>query len=469
MSLSVERRTLLKMLGLGTAAAMPVFRVGRLSAAPTTVVPQRLLCALMFNGVQQQGFWPVTTATDVPLSSLTLPKTLEPLEPFKSKMLIVRGLTNAACISPGGSHTRGHTGFSGFMKDTDERPPIGAVTIDQHVANVVGTTTKFKSLQFATKQLPGYGSMFTAGNGGLPPMQDPKAAFDRVFGMFTAPSDTAPTPPANTAELEALRLEQKSVFDHITKDLTAVSAQLGGSDRQRMDAHLTAIREIEQRLGGSNGTTAPGGGAGASCQKPMPVTYQAPDCQFKSPYDPRNDPACKDSDQPITTISLDIIAAAFACDLTRVASFQWGGTASGETYSWVLPGNTVGHHDISHYSDSDAAGQDKLMKINRWHQEVLAAFYAKLQTFSQPDGQTLLDHSVSYFTSEIGKGNSHQLTDMPVLLVGGGGGALKTGRYVKITDRNQNDLLISLANVFGSTVTTYGTESLCKGPLTELT
>jgi hypothetical protein len=246
-----------------------------------------------------------------------------------------------------------------------------------------------------------------------------------------------------------------------------VSSQLSGNDRQRMDSHLTAIREIEQRLAGTTGAP-PGAAGGASCQKPMPVTYQAPNCQFKAPYDPRNDPACRDSDQPITTISFDIIAAAFACDLTRVASFQWGGTASGETYSWILPGNTVGHHDISHYSDSDAAGQEKLTTINRWHQEVLAAFYAKLQTFAQPDGQTLLDHSLTYFTSEIGKGNSHQITDMPVLLVGGGGGGLKTGRYLKIANRNQNDLLISLAKLFGSPVTTYGTESLCKGPLTEL-
>jgi hypothetical protein len=193
--------------------------------------------------------------------------------------------------------------------------------------------------------------------------------------------------------------------------------------------------------------------------------------------------------------SLDMMALALACGHTNVTTFQFGGTADQNPYSWlpgsknpalsaVVSGDVIrGHHGASH-AESTPAAKAWLEEISQWHSQIMADFFAKLEAFKQADGKTLLDHSLTYIANECGNGASHEHTNIPVTLVGGAGGKVRTGRFVTYPEqpacRPIADLLVTLANLYGSKVTTYGNlpaqgappsrgkPYAAKGPLTEL-
>lgn len=471
MSFSPERRRLLKLLGLGTAAAMPAYRPGRLVAAAEAARP-RFFAALSFNGVVRATFWPddervpafrvatqpVTTLLD---TRLPLQASLKPLEPFRPKMLLIKGLDNGASGLKKIQHTE-VTAYSGMPPSGGDSYTHAAMTIDQAIAGKIGGDTKFRSLQFSAVM---HGtSAFAAGPGpGLAPMRSPGDAFARVFGGFTG-GGADPGRPATAAEMESLRRRKLSILDRVSKDLGAISARLGGSDLQRLQAHTSAIRDLERRL------TATSSGGGASCVKP-PVSYAGPACSGRD-----GDLGCPTLPE-ISKLHMEIAAAAFACGLTRVASMQWGGHTSGIRYDYALPPElrpfaVEGHHAISHMDANNPNGAPEkiLTTIVALHQQLMAHLYAKLDSYTDVDGRSLLDNTVVMWTNEVGNG-AHSVRDVPVTLVGGAGLGIKTGRFLNYNapaaggSRNVNDLLSALGNLFGLGLETFGLRDLCKSPL----
>ena len=166
-------------------------------------------------------------------------------------------------------------------------------------------------------------------------------------------------------------------------------------------------------------------------------------------------------------LQMDLMLLAHACDLTRVSTFMWANADSWQYYPWI--GVNEEHHELSHAADDDMASRDKLIEINRWHAEQVAYMVDGLAKQKEADGSSMLDNSVLLWGNELGVGNTHSYKNIPWLIAGGGGGSLKTGRYLQYPDRPHNDLLVSVCNAMGySDVTSFGIPGVCTGPLANL-
>jgi hypothetical protein len=268
----------------------------------------------------------------------------------------------------------------------------------------------------------------------VPPEDDPYQAFKRIFGDLGS----------DPAAIARLRAERHTVLDAVTDDYALLSKRLGLADRQKVEAHLEAIQEIEKRL------DAPGvlGGACKAPEMGAPVEV----------FENDNYPA-------LGKLQLDLLAMSLACDLTRVATVQWTTVQTGKVFRWL--GQDEPHHTLSHAGESDAARQEMLVDIGRWHAQQLAYLCKKLDSVPEGDG-TVLDNTVILWCTDIANGSTHARRDMPYVLVGGAGGALKTGRHLKYEGALHNDLLTAIANAMGVPTKRFGNPEYCNGPLAGL-
>jgi hypothetical protein len=194
---------------------------------------------------------------------------------------------------------------------------------------------------------------------------------------------------------------------------------------------------------------------------------------------------------------MDLLALALACDLTRVASLQFSTATSNVTHTWIDPGDTQSHHQHSHSGPSyiGAFGPDfyntatynppgvgvttqpvydsQLAPIDLWYANQIAYLAQKLNSLQAINGKNLLAQSVICWGSELDQGQAHNHDDTPFVLIGGGGGRLNTGQLVQFPlslangsgngdpsgNRFHNDLLITLAEIMGVNMSSFGTVS----------
>jgi Protein of unknown function (DUF1552) len=274
-------------------------------------------------------------------------------------------------------------------------------------------------------------------DGGLPvpPEENPRAAFERIFGGLTEPGDAG----------TALSQRRVTVLDAVMSDYDRLRKRLGSEDKAKLEAHLSAIREVESRLsrGGnpSSGTCAP--------KPPTGLDHTHPD-NFAA----------------VSQLQIDLLVMALACDMTRVASLLWVGARNRHTFPWL--GFHDEHHSLSHSSSTDAPMQAKLTQIHVWYSEQFAYLLSKLKAIREGDG-TLLDSTVILWGTDVAYGNIHSHAPMPFVLAGGAQKSLRTGRQLTFPDQTpHNNLLVSLLNVMGIEATTFGLPDACTGPLTGL-
>lgn len=448
-----DRRSFLRG-GLAASAALPLLNADR---AWGQTAPRRLVIFYTPNGTIGPEWRPKGGETN-----FTFGRILAPLEPYRSKLLALGGVNMALADSGFGSHhTRGMGGLltgRPIQQGTFESagPPTAGwaagISIDQHIAKTLAPPTPFKTLELGVQvidaEVRGRLSYLGASQP-VPPMESPYDVFDRLFAGMT-PS-TSPIPPG---AIERLRARRRSVLDLVGEELTAVRGRVGAEDRVRLDAHLTAVRDVEQRL------------APPATTMPMPAGTCTPPS-----VGARMDVKAAANMPTIGKLQMDLAATALACDLTRVVTLQWTHAESNQTFPWL---NIAGaHHVISHAGDSDAAAQESLTKINTWYATQLAYLLGKLAAVPEGAG-TLLDNTVVMWCIEVGKGNNHAHRDLPFLLAGSCGGRLRTGRFVDYTangaaGRPHNDLLVSLARAMGTQDTTFGDPAHVTGPLPNLT
>lgn len=435
----LPRRTILRG-AAGAAIALPwleAFAPRRARAA--TAAPKRFIVMFSPNGTLPVQWTPTGGET-----SFTLSPILAPLAPHQGDIVVIQGLYQQ------GAGGDGHqNGISGMLTGTPLNPgpfagvgapPAGWATgpsVDQRMADALAAPTKFRSLELGVQVGPAddWGRMvYRAANQPLPPTDDPAAVYDGVF------SDLHTDP----AALAHLRARRKSILDAVGAEYSRVSARLGGADRQRLDAHLAAVREIESRLTADLVVSNP------ACQDPTvtPVAAQA-----------------NDSFPAVGAMQMQLLTLALACDLTRVASLQWSRSVAQIRFTWL--GIDQGHHDLSHRSDDDADAVDKLTRINKWYAQQLATLIGLLKSTPDASGGTLFDNTVILWCNELAKGNTHSRQDAPYVLAGSAGGALRTGRFLSYEGQElpHNNLLVSLLNAMDVPDTTFGKADWCTGPL----
>jgi hypothetical protein len=220
--------------------------------------------------------------------------------------------------------------------------------------------------------------------------------------------------------------QSTSVLDHVLEDARTLSMRLGSRDQRKLDEYMTGVRELEKRL--------QDGSSGPACDPGAP---------------PSRDLAYRDH----VTAMTDLMVLAFECDVTRFTTFMLGNAASGRSYDFL--GVSGGHHDISHHQN-DGTKLSSLTTIGRWEVEQFAYLLQRMQAVDE-GGESLLDHSVVFFSSEIEDGDTHAHTNMPILLAGGGSGAFNPGRHVRFSGGpSVGNLFVSILQAFGLSDTTFG-------------
>jgi hypothetical protein len=434
--LPLSRRALLRGAG-GLAVALPFLdAMAPRRAHAAGPAPRRLLTFFTENGVVAGNWFPSGSE-----KAWTMPVSLAPLMPFQKHLIVFEGLDHTASGSNGGGgHQRGKT--AAFTAQGNNNGRAAGISIDQAIANAIGTTTRFKSIE-ASVYLKGVirdGVYFSGPGQIIVPEDVPAMLFARLF------TDPLPTQaPADPALAGRLRARKRSILDQTMEQYQRLAGQVGGGDRSRLDAHATAIRSLEQSLGLLEGTAAE---ASAACKKPSEV----------NPTD------------FVTTgkAQMDLLAMGLACDLTRVASLQW--RSSMTAFPWVSV--SAEHHVLSHQTGNGGADAS-LTKIVTWHTQQFAYLLGLLQATPDAGGGTLLDNTLVYWPNELSNGR-HRLQNVPIVIATGdfttsAGQKLATGRYLKYPGGTMDSgLLTRLGQMFGLPITNFGGTQWHHGPLPNL-
>ena len=393
--LRFTRRNLLRG-SLAATAAIPLLDARRVTGQ--TLTPTRLVVFTTPNGTRNNMFWPTGSETN-----FTLPALTSPLEPFKDRLLFMKGirlndsLQNGALGGTLGSeHARGTGGMltarplnsgTDFVSFGNTTSGWGSgQSIDQYLAERLNPMTEYKNLQLGVHVRDAEVRArisYTASNQPVPPREDPKEVFTTLFGGGTTGGGGM-----TDAALERLWAQRKSVFDASNAETTRLMGIVGAEDKVKLQAHLDSMRAVEQQLvkePGSSGMNPVG-----SCTAP---TMEDVDIGVDAEYEKAGQ------------LQMDMAAAALACDLTRIITFQWSYSESEHLFQFL---NTNGnHHGISHDFSSSGANFEAYNRIQTWYAQRLAYFLGKLDSYVEGDG-TLLDNTLDRKSTRLN--SSHWIT-----------------------------------------------------------
>lgn len=422
---NLNRRTLLKGLmgGSVVSVALPpleaFMNVNGTAYAQETGFPDRFCLFSWGNGVHPDLWIPEESGT-----SWSLTPQLMPLSDHKDYVSVLTGFEVKAPNND--AHVSGPCGLlSGRpLSNSGGGFSFTGPTVDQMIANEIGGDTQFKSIELAVEQ-GARGLSFNGLNSRNPPESDPKELFNRLFGpTFREPGGE----PIIDPKL-ALR---RSVLDAVMGDAAALNERLGGVDRQRLDQHLTAIRELEIRIGRLEEDPP----NLAACVRPQEPTA-LPD------IDGRPQMAAR------AAVMNELSTMAFACDLTRVISYWYSDQLSDALY-FDAP---AGHHQLTHDEPGD------MPMVNRITTGIMADFsdfLGRLKSIPEGDGN-LLDHMAIMATTDVSYARTHQIDEYPILVAGKASGRLNSGlHYRSATKENACMVPLTIIRSLGLALEQYG-------------
>jgi hypothetical protein len=435
---TMHRREFLRAVGVSVAALPFAAGLPSLAAASRKASKQRIIFLFSPNGTVPDAFWPEQTGAE-----FTLKPILAPLEPFKSQLLLLKGVANKV-RGDGDNHMRGMscllTGIEllpGNIQGGSHTPAgwAGGISIDQEIRKFLqsqsASQTRFGSLELGigvpNKADPWTRWSYAGSNQPLAPLSDPYQVFDKLYGTMKDRESVA------------------SILDEVSGDLRTLARKVGSEDRQLLEKHTTFVREMEVEL-----------------QQKRQQKLQA-----KPPALPPGVSMENDHLPEVFNMQAELLVNAFLNDMARVATVQFTNSVGNARCRWL--GIDDGHHGLSHDPDLNKGSQEKLIKINTWICEQLAALVSKLRNTPEPGGSgSMLDHTLLIWTNELGKGNSHTLENIPFVLVGGGLN-FKMGRALNLGGVAHNRLWLALAHAFGHPIETFGNKNLSQGGPLELT
>lgn len=365
--------------------------------------PMRLMTFFWPNGAYMEELTPKTAG-----ANFELPQTLTPFKDIKSQLMVVTGLHNVGAIKGSGdSHEKGRVCFATGVAPPNGRS-AGGPSLEQYAAQKLGMATKIPSLVVAGATAQGGNSQYLSWSAADRPVQPdimPGAIFAKLFGGGVAG-------PVDEAALAAVRKKRRSVLDFVKGEVGRLNTKLGASDKLRLNAHLDSVFDIERRIA----IEEQQGQGGNTCMMPP-----KPAADKENPWQWTYD----GSPPERMNLLLDLLVGAFRCDVTRFASVNLN-VAVAKWISATFPGETRGHHDISH----DNLARPIQLAYTRYQVGFIAELMKKLELIPEGAG-TLLDSTIIYGSSEISQGNAHNYSNLPVL-VGGGRRKLKTGQHVNL-------------------------------------
>lgn len=434
MASRLNRRTLLR--GLGAALALPWMESlapAARSAGASGGPPVRMAFWYVPNGVHLPAWFPEHEGALV-----DLPETLRPLAFARDHLNCFSGLTHNTALTNGDTEGCGHgQGAASFLTGAQAAKSQDAVRVgisaDQLYARHVGDATRIPSLELGCES-PRSGNAF--GYSGTykthiswrtptspaPYEMNPKAVFDRLF--------TGGGPRLAQATVAERDFYRRSILDYVRDDARRVRDRVSSADRRKLDQYLTGVREVERRI---QNAAAPVTIPGAEVRRPAGIP--------------------EDFDEHLR-LMCDLMVLAFQTDSTRAASFMVTKEATDRNYPWL--GFTDGHHELSHHGNDDEKNR-KLREIDRYHVEILAYMVERMMAVEEDDGSTLLDHSLVLYGSGISDGDRHDHVNLPVIVVGKGGGSFRAGQHLSCrTETPMSNLLLSMLIQAGVPVDQFG-------------
>lgn len=387
MSTRISRRAVLRGLAAGSlvTVGLPLLEImlngNGTALADGAGLPSQFLTWFFGNGVRLARFEPKEAGANWQLS-----EELQPLANVKDYLTVCTGLQNRCAQQI--THHEGMTVFNGYSF-VDHKPDTlysraGGPTIDQVIADVIGTKTPTKSIQVGvskrTSIMDSGTTMFALSHRGpkepLYPEFNPQKVWQTLFGEFVPKPDD-----------RALRT---SVLDAVAADAKRLEKRLGAADKTRVDAHLAGLAELEKKI------------------MATPPACTIPDKPAEANQD-------VNGEEPITRVNKamsDLLVYALKCDITRVASVLWIGGAAETTFTDL--GQEVGHH----YNTHDPHAQEAVHQGVVYIMEHLAYLLEQMKATVDPTGHSLLDTGLVYCSSDCAEGLTHSIKRQPIILAG---------------------------------------------------
>ena len=418
----ISRRTVLRGAG-GIALGLPWLEA--MGASRFLNENIRLGFLFMPNGVNPEDWDPKGKG-----SSYSLSPSLTPLEKIKSEVNVHSNLWHAGARGGDGHYVKTANFLSGAAVKKTTSDLHCDITADQVAAKHIGQNTFLPSIELAIKKTSNridtnvgfttvYGGHISWSSPTTPVPKEiiPAQAFNR---MFKGAKKSTSTP-----------AETKSILDYIKEDTARMKRYLGREDSYRIDQFFSSVRSLERRI-----------------QKASQDNFTMPR-DAKKPADgvPKNY-------NDHVNLMLDLMILAFQTNRTKVATFMFANSVSGQNFSF-LSGVDGGHHELSHHRNE--AGKKKMIGlIAKYHVQQYAKMLLKMKDIKEGN-KTLLDNSLILFGSGIKDPNRHSHNNLPILVGGKGGGKVKTGQHLVHKDKEKmNNLLLGMLQTSGCQLSKFG-------------
>lgn len=419
----LHRRAFLR--SAGVAIALPLLDAAaprRACAAEVGSLPRRMVCINTPLGMHPEFFFPKAAGPDYELSPY-----LEVLKEFRNDFTVISGLSHP---DVGPSHDSNQSFLTAAPHPERRAGFRNSISLDQFAAEKTYGRTRFPTL---TLSCEGTGLSWTRSGAPVPADNWPSSVFARLF-LEGRPDEV---------QAQARRLaDGQSILDAVRDQARRIGQNLGTEDHEKLDEYFTSVRELERRLVQAD----------AWSKRPKPRVEAKPPVNVQNSADLVGK----------TRLWFDLIHLALQTDSSRLVTLQLLGTSSVPP----IPGVSQGHHDLSHHGQ-DSAKIAQLRTLELEKMKTLRDFLAQLRQ-TKEDGQSLLDRTMVFFSSNLGDASKHSVNNMPVLLAGGG---FRHGRHLafdKTSPPPLSNLFVSMlqrmeieAETFGSgTGTLTGLDSV---------
>ncbi|MEM7384564.1 MAG: DUF1552 domain-containing protein [Verrucomicrobiota bacterium] len=405
----LSRRKFLAGIG-GAALSLPYFEsIAAVSNKPAT----RLAFFYLPNGLTRRGFFPGESDRKLPSFAnqnnvwrfggeeapvgthpMTITPTMKSLHPLKDKITLITGMDRTFQHGTD-SHAQAASCFLSQAAPFEIKgsPYPIARTMDHVAADVIGEQTPFPTLELSCNDSKDniesiyFDNMSWYGPGHVAPsMRDPRQVYDRLFGTQ-----------ANS--------RFRNITDLVLGNARSLQRKLGTADRGKFEEYFDSVRMIEKRLDRIDDLRA----------DMEPVSIDRPG----EGHLPRKE---------YIHLMADLMVAALQTGLTNVSTLMVGAERWNTTlkFEGILE-QPRSHHGMTHNQHKFV---DDLLKLDAFHVSAYARMLEKMAGIEEADGTTLLDNTIVTLGSGLGDGATHQYNDLPVVVAGGGGGALKHGHHI---------------------------------------
>lgn len=416
----ISRRRFLR--GAGVSLALPLLDSQGLGAAQRADVdvPRRMLLISNNLGVLPKPFFPAESGRDYKLSPY-----LSELADFRDDFTVISGLSHPDVDG-------GHSSENCFL--TAARGPTksgfrNTISLDQFAAERLGPVTRFPTLNLGVNIDKANRSLSWTRDGVLLPAEDSASTLYRK--LFVQGDRAAVRRQLNTLD------ERGSILDTLLDDTRQFRSHLGRDDQSRLDQYLTSIREMEERL------------------------HTARQWELRPKPTPAQGPPDDILDRKLFFEKFELMLAmarvALETDLTRIVTLMVDAFATPVFKLHPDQNTTDDYHNLSHHGQSESKVQ-QLQDTDRQQMALLGRLFRQIAEIREGEDR-LFDRTMILFGSNMGDANTHDNTNLPILLAGGG---FRHGQHIVFrSDHNQplSNLFVTMLQNLGLEETTFGSST----------